>query len=352
MIFEKTLECIGNLDGELMDKAKKRLDSLTKPLGSLGKLEELVQQIVGIRGELFPGVHKKTVIIMCADNGVVKEGVSSCPKSVTAKVTRNFLKGITGINAFTGFINADIVVVDIGVDDDIECEGILNRKIRRGTWNIAKGPAMTREEAVRAIETGILTVKDLKDKGVELLGTGEMGIGNTTTSSAVSVVLTKGKPEEMVGCGSGLSSQGLKNKIEIIKKAIQINKPDYRDVLDVVSKVGGFDLAGLTGCFIGAAAYNIPIVIDGFISAVAALAAVKLEPKVRNFIIPSHMSAEPGSRKVMDELNLKPMLDLDMRLGEGTGAALAFNIIECALYVYKNMGTFEDANIKQYVEQI
>ena len=352
MVLRETLECIGDLDEKLVDKAKKRLDSLTKPLGSLGKLEKLVQQIVGIRGQLFPNVHKKTVIIMCADNGVVEERVSSCPKSVTASVTRNFLKGITGINVFTKFVNADIVVVDIGVDDEIECEGILNRKIRRGTWNIAKGPAMTREEGVKAIETGISIVRDLKDKGVELLGTGEMGIGNTTTSSAVSVVLTKSKPEEMVGYGSGLSFEGFRNKVEVVKKAIQLNKPDADDVLDVISKVGGFDLAGLTGCFIGAAAYRIPIVIDGFISATAALAAVKLEPKVKNFIISSHASAEPGSKKVMEALKLKPMLDLGMRLGEGTGAALAFNIIECALYAYKNMGTFEDANIKQYVEQV
>ncbi len=239
MVLRETLECIGDLDEKLVDKAKKRLDSLTKPLGSLGKLEKLVQQIVGIRGQLFPNVHKKTVIIMCADNGVVEEGVSSCPKSVTASVTRNFLKGITGINVFTKFVNADIVVVDIGVDDDIECEGILNRKIRRGTWNIAKGPAMTREEGVKAIETGISIVRDLKDKGVELLGTGEMGIGNTTTSSAVSVVLTKSKPEEMVGYGSGLSFEGFRNKVEVVKKAIQLNKPDADDVLDVISKVGG-----------------------------------------------------------------------------------------------------------------
>lgn len=352
MVLKEAVACIGDLDRELMSKAKKRMDSLTKPLGSLGRLEELVQQIVGIKEEMFPDVHKKTVIIMCADNGVVEEGVSSCPKSVTATVTRNFLRGITGINVFTKFLDADIAVVDIGVDDDIECEGIIKRKIRKGTWNIAKGPAMTREEAVKAIETGISIVKDLKEKGVGLLGTGEMGIGNTTTSSAVSIVLTKAEAEEMVGCGSGLSSQGLRNKIEVVKKAIRLNKPDASDVIDVISKVGGFDLAGLIGCFIGAAAYRIPIVIDGFISATAALAAVKLEPKVKNFIIPSHASAEPGCKKVMEELKLKPMLHLGMRLGEGTGAALAFNIIECALYAYKNMGTFEDANIEQYVEQV
>lgn len=351
MELEKALECIDDLDRKLMSKAKKRLDSLTKPLGSLGQLEQLVQQIVGISSEMFPDIDKKTVVIMCGDNGVVEEGVSSCPKSVTATVTQNFSKGFTGINVFAKFVGADIVVVDIGVDEDIKCEGILNRKIRKGTWNIAKGPAMTKEEAIKAIETGILVVKDLKDKGVKILGTGEMGIGNTTTSSAVSVVLTNSTPEEMVGYGSGLSLQGFKNKIEVVKKAIEINKPNANDALDVISKLGGFDLAGLVGCFIGASAYRIPIVIDGFISATAALVAVNLDPKVKNFIIPSHASEEIGSKKVMEALKLKPMLDLNMRLGEGTGAALAFNIIDCALCAYKNMGTFEDANIEQYVQQ-
>ncbi|MDQ2085010.1 nicotinate-nucleotide--dimethylbenzimidazole phosphoribosyltransferase [Herbivorax sp. ANBcel31] len=352
MVFEKAIECIGDLDRDLMDEAKKRLDSLTKPLGSLGKLEAIVQQIVGISKDIYPDVHKKTVVIMCGDNGVVEEGVSSCPKSVTATVTRNFLKGFTGINVFTKFAGADIVVVDVGVDGDVKSRGVVDRKIRRGTWNIAKGPAMTREEAIKAIETGILIVKDLKSKGVKLLGTGEMGIGNTTTSSAVSVVLTNSKPEDMVGCGSGISNEGFKNKIEVVRKAVKLNKPDANDAVDVVSKVGGFDLAGLIGCFIGASAYRIPIVIDGFISATAALAAVRLEPKVKNFIIPSHASVEPGNKKVMEALKLEPMLDLNMRLGEGTGAALFFNIIDCAFCAYKNMGTFDDANIDQYREQI
>lgn len=351
MVFEKVLGSIEGLDRKIMDEAKMRFNSLTKPLGSLGQLEQLIQQIAGISREAFPNIDKKTIVIMCGDNGVVEEGISSCPKSVTATVTQNFLKGFTGINIFAKFAGADIVVVDIGVDGDIECEGILNKKIRRGTWNITKEPAMTKEEALRAIETGILIVKDLKNKGIGLLGTGEMGIGNTTTSSAVSVVLTNSKPEDMVGCGSGISLRGFKNKIKVVKKAIELNKPNSNDVLDVISKVGGFDLVGLVGCFIGASAYRIPIVMDGFISATAALAAVKLEPKVKNFIIPSHISAEPGSKKVMETLKLKPMLDLNMRLGEGTGAALAFNIIDCAMCAYKNMGTFEDANIEQYVEQ-
>ncbi|RXE60076.1 nicotinate-nucleotide--dimethylbenzimidazole phosphoribosyltransferase [Acetivibrio mesophilus] len=348
----KTLESIGELYAEPMDEAQKRLDSLTKPLGSLGRLEDIVKRLAGITGEIFPCVDKKAVVIMCSDNGVVEEGVSSCPKDVTSKVTKNFFRGITGINAFTKHTGSDIVVVDIGVDDDIDCDGLIQRKIRKGTWNIARGPAMTREEAVKAIEVGISTVEELSKKGINLLGTGEMGVGNTTTSSAVSTLLTNSKVEDMVGRGAGLSDQDLMKKISIVKKAIEVNKPDLNDPIDVLSKVGGFDIAGLAGCFIGAAAYRIPILIDGFISATAALAAVRIEPKVINFIFPSHGSAEPGSKKVLEALGFEPMLNLKMRVGEGTGAALAFHIFDCAVAVYKDMGTFEDASIEQYRPQV
>ncbi|ABN52529.1 MAG TPA: nicotinate-nucleotide--dimethylbenzimidazole phosphoribosyltransferase [Hungateiclostridium thermocellum] len=351
MLFQ-TLKSIGELYKEPMDMVQRRLDSLSKPLGSLGRLEDIIKKLAGITGEVFPCVDKKAVIIMCADNGVVEEGISSCPKDVTSKVTRNFLKGITAINAFAKHTGSDIVVVDIGVDDDMDCEGIVKRKVRKGTWNIAKGPAMTRKEAIEAIEVGISIVEELGRKGVNLLGTGEMGIGNTTTSSAVSTVLTDSKAENMVGRGAGLSDEALKRKISIVKKAIDLNRPDANDPIDVVSKVGGFDIAGLAGCFIGAAACRIPILIDGFISATAALAAVRMEPKVKNFIFPSHGSAEPGSKKVMEALGFEPILNLEMRVGEGTGAALAFHIFDCAVSVYRNMGTFEDACIEQYQPQV
>lgn len=348
MLLQKTLDEIGGLYTGMMVKAQARLDSLTKPLGSLGRLEDIARQIVGITGDLFPKVDKKTVVIMCADNGVVEEGVSSCPKSVTSAVTQNFVKGITGINVFTKHTGADIVVVDMGVDDDIDCPGVLNRKIRKGTWNIAKGPAMTREEAVKAIETGISVVKELKEKGINLLGTGEMGVGNTTTSSAIASVLSNTSVECMVGKGAGLTKEGLYSKIGVVKKAIEVNKPDPADPIDVLAKLGGFDIAGLTGCFIGAAACRIPILIDGFISSAAALTAVKIEPGVKDFIFPSHGSAEPGSKKIMEALGLEPMLNLGMRLGEGTGAALAFHIIDAAMTAYTCMGTFGDAEIDQY----
>lgn len=349
MSFQNTIDSIGSLHTDLVQKAQMRLDSLTKPLGSLGRLEDIVKQLVGITGELYPKVNRKTVIIMCSDNGVVEEGVSSCPKSVTSSVTHNFTKGITGINVLSKHAGADIVVVDIGVDDEINCPGIMNRKIRRGTWNMAKGPAMTREEAVRAIETGVGIVKDMKNKGVNLLGTGEMGIGNTTTSSAIASILTGKAVESMVGRGAGLTSEGLDNKTAVIKRAIEVNRPDRSDALDVLAKLGGFDIAGLTGCFLGAAECRIPILIDGFISAAAALTAVKIKPEVKNFILPSHGSAEPGTKGIMDSLGMEPMLNLGMRLGEGTGAALAFHIIDAAVSAYEQMGTFGDALIEQYV---
>ncbi|HOM02381.1 MAG TPA: nicotinate-nucleotide--dimethylbenzimidazole phosphoribosyltransferase [Acetivibrio sp.] len=351
MLFE-TLKSIGELHKEPMDTVQRRLDSLSKPLGSLGRLEDIVRKLAGITGEIYPCVDKKAIVIMCSDNGVVEEGVSSCPKDVTSKVTRNFFRGITGINAFAKHTGSDIVVVDIGVDDDIDCEGLVKRKIRKGTWNIAKGPAMTRDEAIKAIEVGISVVGELAKKGVNLLGTGEMGIGNTTTSSAVSTVLTNSKAEDMVGRGAGLSDEALRKKISIVKKAIEVNSPDLNDPVDVLSKVGGFDIAGLAGCFIGASAYRIPILIDGFISATAALVAVRMEPKVQNFIFPSHGSAEPGSKKVLEALGFEPMLNLKMRVGEGTGAALAFHIFDCAVSVYRNMGTFEDAYIDKYMPQV
>lgn len=343
--------CIEGLYEDAMHSAKNKLDILTKPLGSLGKLEEIVQRIAGITGNSEPVIDKKAIIIMCADNGVVEEGVSSCPKSVTATVTKNFTRGITGVNVFSRLSKADIVIVDIGVDDDIKNPMIINRKIRKNTWNIVKGPAMEKHEAEQAINTGIEIVRQQKEQGVKLLGTGEMGIGNTTTSSAVSSVLLGHSPEDMIGIGSGLSKDALINKVEVVKRAIEFNKPYAQDPIDVLAKVGGFDIAGLTGCFIGAAMYRIPIIIDGFISAAAALTAVKLNPHVKDFIFTSHGSAEPGNRLIMKALGMEPMLNLNMRLGEGTGAALAFQLFDAAFAAYYQMGTFDDAQIEQYVPQ-
>jgi nicotinate-nucleotide--dimethylbenzimidazole phosphoribosyltransferase len=241
-MLESELKSITGLCEKTMDKVQKRLDSLTKPLGSLGRLEEIVKQIAGIRKETDPKVDNKVTVIMCADNGVFDEGVSSCPKSVTSSVTQNFTKGFTGINVFSRLSNADIVVVDVGVDDDIDNSKILNRKIRKGTSNIAKGPAMSRQEAEQAIQIGIDIIKDLKHKDVNLLGTGEMGVCNTSTSSAVSSVLIGVDPEIMVGKGAGLTTEAFKNKIEVVRKAIEVNHPDPTDPIDVLAKVGGLIL--------------------------------------------------------------------------------------------------------------
>ncbi len=348
MLLKDTLEKITGLDKNAQKAAQSRLDSLTKPLGSLGRLEDLVRQVAGITGQVRPCIDKKTIVIMCADNGVVEEGVSSCPKSVTASVTENFTRGITGVCVLGKNAGADIHIVDVGVDAELGCAGIVDRKIRRGTWNIAKGPAMTRGEAVRAIETGIETVSGLVHNGVQLFGTGEMGIGNTTTSSAVTAVITGKTVEEVVGRGSGLTDAGLQRKTEVIKKSIAINKPDRNDPIEVLEKLGGFDIAGLTGCFLGAAALRRPIFIDGFIASVAALIAYMLKPEAREYMIASHGSAEPGSRAVLDAIGLEPLLMLGMRLGEGTGAAVAFHIIDAAFAAYNRMGTFGDALIEQY----
>ncbi len=349
MKLEQAIKSIKPLNKNIMEQAQKRLDNLTKPLGSLGRLEMIAKQIVGITGQLMPDVSKKRIIIMCADNGVTDKGVSSCPKSVTKEVTINFTKGITGINVLSKEAGAKICIVDIGVDADIEEKGILNKKIRKGTWDISEGPAMTREEAVRAIEIGIETVAEMKKAGVTLLGTGEMGIGNTTTSSAVAIAITGMPLEKMVGKGSGMTKEGYNNKIEVIRQALCTNKPAPMDGIDVLAKVGGFDIAGLAGCYIGAAAFQIPILMDGFISCAAALAAITIEPRVREFIIPSHGSAEPGTKGIFEALNMEPLLNLGMRLGEGTGAAIGFHIIDAAMAAYTEMGTFEQAHIEKYV---
>ena len=349
--MESILKCIKNIDKDMVVAAKKRLDSLSKPLGSLGRLEDMVMQICGITRQLMPSIDKKAIVVMCSDNGVVEEGVTQVGKEVTAAVVMNFTRGITGINVLAKHCGADVVIVDIGVDADVSHPHIFNRKIRNGTWNISKGPAMTRQEAEKAIVSGVELVGELKKQGYGIIGTGEMGIGNTTTSSAVACAITGFCVDCMVGRGAGLSDEGLKRKRDVVRKALEINKPDRTDGIDVVSKVGGFDIAGLAGCFIGGAVHKMPIVIDGFISMAAALVAATIEPKTKQYMIPSHFSAEPGTMKLFEYLQLKPYLHLDMRLGEGTGCALAFHIIDAAFAAYKYMGTFSDANIRQYEPQ-
>ena len=345
-IFERTAAGIRPSYEESKKEAAERLDKLVKPIGSLGKLEDIAVKISGITGKQKNSFEKKVTIIMASDNGVAEEGVSAAPQAVTALMTINFLKGITGVCVLSKHAGADIRVVDIGVGSDLEYPGLINRKVRKGTSNMAKGPAMSKEEAISAIETGIEMVSQLVKEGYSLFGTGEMGIGNTSTASAVAMAFLGCSAEEAVGKGVGLTEEGYANKKSVIERAISINKPDPYDPIDVLSKVGGFDIAGMTGCFLGAAYCRVPIVIDGFISAAAALAAYRINPLVRDYIIPSHLSAEPGYSLVINEIGLEPLLDLNMRLGEGSGCPLAFNIIEAAEAIISDMATFEEATIR------
>ena len=345
-IFERTAAGIRPSYEESKKEAAERLDKLVKPIGSLGKLEDIAVKISGITGKQKNSFEKKVTIIMASDNGVAEEGVSAAPQAVTALMTINFLKGVTGVCVLSKHAGADIRVVDIGVGSDLEYPGLINRKVRKGTSNMAKGPAMSKEEAISAIETGIEMVSQLVKEGYSLFGTGEMGIGNTSTASAVAMAFLGCSSEEAVGKGVGLTEEGYANKKSVIERAISINKPDPYDPIDVLSKVGGFDIAGMTGCFLGAAYCRVPIVIDGFISAAAALAAYRINPLVRDYIIPSHLSAEPGYSLVINEIGLEPLLDLNMRLGEGSGCPLAFNIIEAAEAIISDMATFEEATIK------
>ncbi|MCB2357920.1 nicotinate-nucleotide--dimethylbenzimidazole phosphoribosyltransferase [Clostridium estertheticum] len=351
-LLKETLKFIEPLNKEAMKKAWDRLDSLSKPIGSLGELENIIAKMAGITGNIHNKINKKNVVIMCSDNGVVEEDVSNCPKSVTATVTNNFTKKITGVYVLSKFSGSDITVVDVGIDADLNNPKVINKKIAYGTMNMMKGPAMTREQTIKAIEVGIETVDNLVIDGYDLFGTGEMGVGNTATSAAILSVFSGLEVEESVGKGSGITEEQFINKKRVIKKSIEVNNPDRNDVIDVISKVGGFDIAGLCGCFLAAAKNRVPIVIDGFIASAAALCAYKLNPLVIGYIFASHLSAEPGAAFIMKEIGLKPMLNLNMRLGEGSGCPLAFNIIEAALYTMDNMGTFEDAKLdsKKYID--
>ena len=344
---------IKEADKKVIKEAESRITSLAKPLKSLGKLEEIAIKLSGITGKVKNNLNKKMVIIMCSDNGVIEEGVASAPQSVTLAQTINFTKGLTGVAVLAKANNTELMVVDVGINCDFTHEKVINRKIRKSTYNIAKGPAMSYEEAIQAMLIGIEAVKNAKDMHFDILGVGEMGIGNTSTSSAVISSLTEVKVEEVVGRGGGITDETFEWKKQVIKNAIEINKPDKKDPIEVVSKVGGFDIAAMAGVFLGAAYYKIPVVIDGFISAVAALIAFRLNSKTRDYMFTSHDSRESGFKVAMEELKLSPMLNLDMALGEGSGCPLAFSIIDSACAVMNNMATFEEAEINDdYLDEL
>jgi nicotinate-nucleotide--dimethylbenzimidazole phosphoribosyltransferase len=344
----RVIEMIKPLDKEAMAEAQSRQDILTKPPGSLGRLEELSIQLAGIQGKAIPQIKDKAVIVMAGDHGVVAEKVGNWPQEVTAQMIYNFIRGGAGINVLARQVGARIIVVDIGVATDLRPDPLLlSRKVGFGTRNMALGPAMTIEEAVKAIETGIEVVAAEVTKGLDVVGTGDMGIGNTTASSAICAVMT-GKPvAEVTGRGTGLTDEQLVHKVKVIKRALAVNQPDLAQPLDVLAKVGGFEIGGLAGVMLAAAAYRVPVVIDGFISGAAALIATALAPGLKDFIIPAHVSAEAGHPVLLRHLELKPLLDLGMRLGEGTGAALGIFLTEAAASVLAEMATFTEAGVSE-----
>lgn len=346
-LFEKAVKNISPLNREAMNQVSQRLDSLAKPPGSLGMLEKIAIQLGGITGDVFPRVDKKLVAIMAGDHGVVKEGVSAFPSEVTPQMIFNFLSDGAAINVLTKHSGGDIICVDVGVASDIKSDDarFINRKVKYGTDNMAEGPAMSRDEAIAAVQVGIEVVSQQVKKGVQLFGTGEMGIGNTTPSSAILKVYSDLPIRELVGRGTGLDDNRLKLKIDTIEKAIELNKPDPKDAIDVLSKVGGLEIAGIAGLILGAAYNKVPIVIDGFISTAGALIASKIQPKSVDYMIASHVSQEPGHIEMLKLIGLKPILHMDMRLGEGTGGALAFHIVEGATKILKEMATFQDAGV-------
>ena len=338
------------LDEAAMSAARARQAQLAKPPGSLGRLEELSVQLAGITGKVQCTIEKKHLLVFAADNGVVEEGVSSAPQSVTLQQTVNLTRGKTGASVLARHFGCGITVCDVGVNADIAEKAVLNRKIAYGTKNIAHGPAMTRKQAMTAIRTGMELAQSTD---ADVLGIGEMGIGNTTTSSAVLTVLLDADVEDVTGRGGGITDESFRKKKDVIRRAIAVNHPDRSDVVDVLAKVGGFDIAAMCGAFLGAAATQRPVVIDGVISAVAALCAVRLCPNVRGYLIPSHASYEIGYRLAMDAMALQPMLLLEMRLGEGSGCPLAFEILSAACAVMNHMATFDQAGINDdYLDEI
>ena len=334
-----------------MNEARKRWDSLAKPLGSLGLLEEAVVKIAALTGNTEVRLNDRALLVLCADNGVVVQGVAQTDSSVTAVVARALGTGESTVCHMAQVADCRVIPVDMGILDFPGAPGVLDRRVRNGTADITYGPAMSREECVRAIETGMELVREQRAAEADILATGEMGIGNTTTSSAVASVLLGLPPAEVTGRGAGLSDAGLARKIAAIERAVQVNRPCPNNPVDALSKVGGLDLAGLCGVFLGGAEYRIPILVDGFISAVAALCAARLCPEAKGAMLASHVSAEPAGRLVLDELGLKPLITAEMRLGEGSGAVAVLPLLDMTLAVYHSGHTFGKMGMKPYTPQ-
>jgi nicotinate-nucleotide--dimethylbenzimidazole phosphoribosyltransferase len=344
--LEQTLHKIKPLDEAVMRKTQARLDDLTKPPGSLGVLEDIAKQIAGITGCVIPHLPKKAAILMAGDHGIVKEGVAPFPQEVTPQMVMNFVNGGAAMSVLTRHENARLYVVDIGVASDLpDVPSIIKRKIAYGTKNMAEGPAMTEKEATQAIEVGIEITERAIREGAGIIAIGEMGIGNTSPSSAIIATYSKLKVKGVVGRGTGVGDERLKTKIAAIEKALEVNKPNPSRPLEVLARVGGLEIAGLTGVVLACAANRIPVIIDGFISGAAAVIAGEMAPLAKNYMFGSHLSEEPGHKVMLDYLGIKPMLMMNMRLGEGTGAALAMNLVDASLKILKEMATFSEAGV-------
>ena len=340
------LPTIPPLDAAAAAEARARQDSLTKPPGSLGRLEALAVQLAAISGQARPSVARKAVVVMAGDHGVTQSGVSAYPAAVTPQMVLNFVHGGAAINVLARQAGARVVVVDVGVAEDLpEQPGLLRRKVAHGTQNFTLGPALTRAQAEAAVQVGLAVAAAECDAGLDLLATGDMGIGNTTPSAAIVAAVTGAPVAQVTGRGTGVDDAGLARKVSAIETALRVNQPNPADALDVLAKVGGLEIGGLAGVMLGAAARRVPVVIDGFISGAAALIAAGLDPAVKGYLIAAHRSVEIGHRVLLDHLGLTPLFDLDLRLGEGTGAALAFHLFEAAARIHTEMATFAEAGV-------
>ncbi len=346
--MDHILSRISAVNGALAEEAQKRLDNLTKPLGSLGRLEEFAKRVVCMTGNTMPVLDKKVMFTFAGDHGIANEGVSAYPKEVTPQMVLNFVRGGAGINVLARHAGADVVVVDIGVNYDFgDVPGLLSRKVMRGTANMYKGPAMTREQAKQCLQVGIDLAREYAKKGYRIYGTGDMGIGNTTPSSAIASVLTGTPVSDVTGRGTGINDESFKKKIAIIEKCIAQNRPDPKDPIDVLAKVGGAEIGGIAGLILGAASERIPVIVDGFISTAGALIAYELEPKTADYMFAGHSSVEIGQKAMLKKMGLSPILDFNLRLGEGTGAALAMIMIEAGVKIYREMATFGEAGVSE-----
>lgn len=337
---------VSAVSDDAFERAWERLDSLTKPPRSLGRLEEVAARAAAVQGTVRPAGSPAAIVVLAGDHGVVAQGVTPWPSEVTLQMLHNFSAGGAAINQLAGHVRARLVIVDVGVAGDTsEIPGVLQRKIRQGTADMTDGPAMSREDAARAVLVGVEIARELVAGGARVIGTGEMGIGNTTPASALTVAFTGAAPSEVVGPGTGLDAAGVSRKAEVVARAVSANRPDATDPLGTLASLGGLEIAGMCGVMIGAASAGACAVADGFISGAAALAAVRMCPACAGYLFPSHLSAEPGHRVVSDALGLRPVLELDMRLGEGTGAALAIGIIGAACEMMSGMATFAEAGV-------